>query len=62
MLGQVAAIDYVRADYTWQVDGQRRADRLRVADLVRLLRLPQLAYNARVDGRAGHGDRPDRHG
>ena len=48
MLGQVAAIDYVRADYTWQVDGPVAALPIAraAADLVRLLRLPQLAYNA----------------
>jgi DNA-binding CsgD family transcriptional regulator len=48
MLGQVAAIDYVRADYTWWVDGPASAlpTARAAADLVRRLRLPQLAYSA----------------
>ena len=48
MLGQVAAIDYVRSDYTWQVDGPATALPIAraAAELVRLLRLPQLAYSA----------------
>lgn len=48
MLGQVAAIDYVRSDYTWQADGPDAALPIAhaAADLVRPLRLPQLAYNA----------------
>ena len=48
MLGQVASIDYVRSDYTWWRDGPAAAvPTARAAvDLVRLLRLPQLADNA----------------
>jgi DNA-binding CsgD family transcriptional regulator len=50
MLGQVAAIDYVRADYVWWVDGPAAA--LPVAraavDLTRVLRLPQRAFSAQA--------------
>jgi DNA-binding CsgD family transcriptional regulator len=48
MLGQVAAIDYIRSDYTWWADGPTAAlpTARAAADLVRLLRLPQLADSA----------------
>ncbi len=49
MLGQVAAIDYVRADYTWWVDGPAAALPMARAsvELTRALRLPQRAFSAR---------------
>lgn len=50
MLGQVAAIDYVHADYTWWVDGPAAAlPTARAAvELARALRLPQRAFSARA--------------
>ena len=50
MLGQVAAIDYVRADYVWWVDGPAAALPLARAavDLTRVLRLPQRAFSAQA--------------
>ena len=50
MLGQVAAIDDVHADYTWWVDGPaaaRPAARASV-ELTRALRLPERAFSARA--------------
>lgn len=48
MLGQVAAVDYVHADYTWWRDGPSAAlPTARAAvDLARSLRLPQGAFSA----------------
>ena len=50
MLGQVAAIDYVRADYVWWVDGPAAALPIARAavDLTRVLRLPQRAFSAQA--------------
>ena len=50
MLGQVAAIDYVRADYTWWVDGPAAALPAARAsvELTRALRLPERAFSARA--------------
>ena len=49
MLGQVAAIDYVRADYTWWVDGPGAAlpSAHAALELTRVLRLPSRAFNTR---------------
>jgi DNA-binding CsgD family transcriptional regulator len=49
MLGQVAAVDYVHADYTWWVDGPAAALPIAraSAELTRALRLPQRAFSAR---------------
>jgi DNA-binding CsgD family transcriptional regulator len=49
MLGQVAAIDYVHADYTWWVDGPAAAlpSARAAVELTRALRLPQRAFSAR---------------
>jgi DNA-binding CsgD family transcriptional regulator len=48
MLGQVAALDYVHADYTWWVDGPAAALPAARAsvELTRALRLPQRAFSA----------------
>ena len=53
MLGQVAAIDYVRADYTWWVDGPAAALPAARAsvELTRALRLPERAFSARAIAR-----------
>ena len=50
MLGQVAAIDYVLADYTWWVDGPAAALPAARAsvELTRALRLPERAFSARA--------------
>ena len=49
MLGQVAAIDYVRADYTWWVDGPAAAlpSAHAALELTRVLRLPSRAFSTR---------------
>jgi DNA-binding CsgD family transcriptional regulator len=49
MLGQVAAIDYVHADYTWWVDGPAAALPTARAsfELARALHLPQRAFSSR---------------
>ena len=49
MLGQVAAVDYVHADYIWWVDGPAAALPTARAsfELTRALRLPQRAFSAR---------------
>jgi hypothetical protein len=48
MLGQVAAVDYVRSDYLWMIDGPASAlsTAQAAADLVRMLHLPQRAFSA----------------
>ncbi len=49
MLGQVAAIDYVRADYTWWADGPAAAlpSAHAAHALTRVLHLPSRAFNTR---------------
>ena len=49
MLGQVAAVDYVHADYTWWVDGPAAALPTARAsfELARALHLPQRAFSSR---------------
>ena len=66
MLGQVAAVDYVRADYTWWVDGPAAALPMARAsvELARALRLPQRAFSSRCDARTARRRRAGgrRHG